>query len=173
MWTNFVNQMSCCGVVTLSFVVPELIVVQYRPNTNYHTFRFCYSLLIYSRHMWWWTNTLKQTHPCLYVMWNEIQQQHRVIVFIEVFMAHWHPVAVLMTHYARHTTKQPDSLKGIGTNQYGQNQTLIILQDIFCQAYCWAAFHTTAQVTSPWFYVQNGWQYMGGAESACSRLLSV
>lgn len=87
---------------------------------------------------------------------RQIQQHQGEIVFIEVFMAHWHPVAVFMTHYARHTTKQPDSLKGIWTNQYKQNQTLIIQQDIFSQAYCWVASHTTAQVTSSWFYFHNG-----------------
>lgn len=76
-------------------------------------------------------------HLYVYVMWNKFQQHQGEIVFIEVFMAHWHPVAVFMTHCARHTTKQPASLKGIRTNQYRQNQTLIIQQAIFSGAYCW------------------------------------
>lgn len=86
------------------------------------------------KHMHW--NALS-IHLYVYVMWNKFQQHQGEIVFIEVFMAHWHPVAVFMTHCARHTTKQPASLKGIRTNQYRQNQTLIIQQAIFSGAYCW------------------------------------
>lgn len=95
-------------------------------------------------------------HLYIYVMWNKFQQHQAEIVFIEVFMAHWHPVAVFMTQCARHTTKQPDSLKGIRTNQYRQNQTLIIQQDMFSQAYCCVATHSTAQETSTQFYFHNG-----------------
>ena len=95
-------------------------------------------------------------HLHVYVMWNKFQQRWGEIVFIEVFMAHWHPVAVFMTRCARHTTKQPDSLKGIRTNQYRQRPTLIIQQDIFSEAYCWISVYTTAQVTSAQFYFHNG-----------------
>ncbi len=95
-------------------------------------------------------------HLCVYVMWNKFQKRQGEIVFIEVFMAHWHPVAVFMTHYARHTTKQPDSLKGIRTNQYRQQQTLIIQQDIFSEAYCWVPAYTAAQVTTASFCFHNG-----------------
>ncbi len=105
------------------------------------------------KYMHW--NTLS-IHLYVYVMWNKFQQHQREIVFIEVFMAHWHPVAVFMTHCARHTTKQPDSLKGIGTNQYRWQQTLIIQQDIFSEAYCWVTTHITAQETSAQFYFHNG-----------------
>lgn len=101
--------------------------------------------------MHWYT-----IHLYVYALWNKLQQHQGEIVFIEVFMAHWHPVAVFMTHCARHTTKQPDFLKGIRTNQYRQHQTLIIQQDIFSEAYCWAAAHTAAQVTSAQFYFHNG-----------------
>lgn len=61
-----------------------------------------------------------------------------------------------MTRCARHTTKQPESLKGIRTNQYRQRPTLIIQQDIFSEAYCWISVYTTAQVTSTQFYFHNG-----------------
>lgn len=88
-------------------------------------------------------------------MGNKFGQHQGEIDFIEVFMAHWHPVAVFMTHCARHTTKQPDSLKGIRTNQYRQNQTLIIQQDIFSVVYCWIATHANAQETSAQFYFHN------------------
>lgn len=57
--------------------------------------------------------------------------------FIEMFRAHWHPVAVFMTHCARHTTKQLVSLKGVETNQYRQNQTLIIHRDKPSEAHCY------------------------------------
>lgn len=112
-------------------------------------------------------------HLCVYVMWNKFRQHQGEIVFIEVFMAHWHPVAVFMTHCARHTTKQPDSLKGIRTNQYRRQQTLIIQQDIFSEAYCWVTTHITAQETSAQFYFHNGDNtWMGLNLHAAERLVS-
>lgn len=93
----------------------------------------------------------RRVQPHLYVIGNKFSR-----IRVTVFMAHWRSVSMFMTHYARHTTKQPGSLKGRGTNQYRQKKTLIIKLDIFSWARCCSASHPAAQVTSSWFHFHNG-----------------
>lgn len=102
----------------------------------------------------WKCNPRKNTfrvQPHLYVIGNKFTS-----IRVTVFMAHWHSGSMFMTHYARHTTKQPDCLKGRGTNQYRQKKTLIIKLGIFSWVQSCSASHSAAQVTSSWFHFHNG-----------------